>query len=148
VPADADLVVLDFNVCYDTEDDPNFNVLAYDGFFLRVTDRTPGSTVRSVLAEAFDRKFNTGEIRHYPKHLPRSNDPDYFEDMSVWAGDSHGTRHVHLEFPGMAGTSAQLRFEFTQDSLGTCADVRPGHTCGVSVDNIRMKSEKFVRNSK
>ena len=100
--------------------------------------------MRSVLAEAFDRKFNTGEIQHYPKHLPRSNDPDYFEDMSAWAGDSHGTRHVHIEFPGMAGTAAQLRFEFTQDLLGTCADVRPGHSCGVSVDNIRMKSEKFV----
>ena len=57
---------------------------------------------------------------------------------------SHGTRHVHIEFPGMAGTAAQLRFEFTQDLLGTCADVRPGHSCGVSVDNIRMKSEKFV----
>ena len=144
VPADADLVVLDFDVCYDTEDDPNFNVLAYDGFFLRITDRTPGNILRSVLAEAFDRKFTTGEIQHYPKHLPRSNDPDYFEDMSAWAGDSRGTRHVHLEFPGMAGTSAQLRFEFTQDSIGTCADVRPGHTCGVSVDNITMKSEKFV----
>ena len=105
VPVDADLVVLDFDVCYDTEDDPNFNVLAYDGFFLRIADRTPGNTLRSVLAEAFERKFTTGEIQHYPKHFPRSNDPDYFEDMSAWAGDSRGSRHVHLEFPGMAGTS-------------------------------------------
>jgi hypothetical protein len=144
VPTDADLVVVDFDVCYDTEDDPNFNVLAYDGLFLRITDRTPGNTVRSVLAEAFDRKFSTGDFLHYPKHLPRSNDPDYFEDMSAWAGDSHGPQHVHLEFPGMAGASAQLRFEFTQDSFGTCADVRPGHSCGVSVDNVRMRSEKFV----
>ncbi len=144
VPADADLVVVNFDVCYDTEDDPNFNVLAYDGFFLRIADRTPGNSVRSVLAEAFDRKFNTGDMQHYPKHLPRNNDPAYFEDMSAWAGDSHGTKHVHMEFPGMAGTSAQLRFEYTQDASGTCADVRPGHSCGVSVDNVRVRSEKFV----
>jgi len=64
----------------------------------------------------------------------------YFEDMSVWAGDSHGSRHVRLRLPGMAGSTAQLRFEFTQDAIGTCADVRPGHTCGVSVDNVVVTS--------
>ena len=26
------------DICTDTEDDPNYNILAYDGFFLRVTD--------------------------------------------------------------------------------------------------------------
>jgi hypothetical protein len=40
----------------------------------------------------------------------------------------------------MASTAVQLRWEFTQDSFGTCADVRPGHSCGVIVDNIVMKS--------
>lgn len=40
----------------------------------------------------------------------------------------------------MAGTNAQLRFEFTQDSSGTCADVRPGHSCGVAIDNVRVRS--------
>jgi hypothetical protein len=40
----------------------------------------------------------------------------------------------------MAGSTAQLRFEFTQDAIATCADVRPGHTCGVSVDNVVVKS--------
>jgi hypothetical protein len=142
VPADADLVSVDFDACYDTEDDPNFNILAYDGFFLRVTDLTTGHTLRSVLAEAFEKKFTTGNLQHYPKHFPRSSDPSYFPDMSAWAGDSGGFKHVHLEFPGMAGTTAQLRFEFTQDSGFTCADVRPGHTCGVAVDNIRVRSLK------
>ncbi|MBW8869289.1 MAG: hypothetical protein JF563_00650, partial [Acidobacteriales bacterium] len=140
VPANADLVTVDFDACYDTEDDPNFNILAYDGFFLRVTDLTAGHTVRSVLAEAFEKEFTTGNLQHYPKHFPRSNDPSYFPDMSAWAGDSTGFKHVHLVFPGMAGTDAQLRFEFTQDSSGTCADVRPGHNCGVTIDNVRVRS--------
>ena len=143
IPTDADLVTVDFDVCYDTEDDPNFNILAYDGFFLRVTDLTPGRTLRSVLAEAFEQEFTTDGFQHYPKHLPRSNDPNYFEDMSAWAGESKKFQHVHLEFPGMAGSDVQLRFEFTQDSNSTCADVRPGHTCGVAVDNINMQSVKL-----
>jgi hypothetical protein len=39
----------------------------------------------------------------------------------------------------MAGTVAQLRFEYAQDELGTCADVRPGHSCGVIVDNVKVQ---------
>jgi hypothetical protein len=140
VPANADYVTIEMDVCTDTEDDPNFNILAYDGFFLRVTDLTPGRLLRSVLAEAFADQFTTGSLFHYPKHLPRGVSAAYFEDMSVWAGDSHGSRHVRLRLPGMAGSTAQLRFEFTQDAIGTCADVRPGHTCGVSVDNVVVTS--------
>ncbi len=139
VPTNADYVTIDMDVCTDTEDDPNFNILAYDGFLLRVTDLTPGRLLRSVLAEAFADQFTTGSLFHYPKHLPRGGAP-YFEDMSVWAGDSQGVKHVRLRLPGMAGSTAQLRFEFTQDAIATCADVRPGHTCGVSVDNIVVKS--------
>jgi len=145
VPADSDLVTMDFDVCYDTEDDPNFNILGYDGFFLRVTDGTTGHTVRSVLAEAFEKEFTTGRLQHYPKHFPRSSDPAYFADMSAWSGDSQGVKHVHMEFPGMAGTTAQLRFEYTQDVIGTCVDVRPGHACGVSIDNIKVRSLKSTR---
>ena len=44
----------------------------------------------------------------------------------------------------MAGTTVQMRWEFTQDSGGICSDVRPGHDCGVLFDNIVMKSEKIV----
>ena len=128
------------DVCTDSEDDPNFNILAYDGFFLRVTDLTPGRLLRSVLAEAFADQFTTGSLFHYPKHLPRGSSAAYFEDISAWAGDSQGVKHVRLRLPGMAGSTAQLRFEFTQDAIGTCADVRPGHSCGVSVDNVVVKS--------
>lgn len=144
IPGDAQTVEVEFDVCYDTEEDPNLRYLAYDGVFLRVTDLTPGRTVRSVLAEAFEQEFTTGSIKHYPRHLPRSSDPNYFEDMSAWAGDSGGYRHVRMRLPGMAGSTVQFRFEFTQDSGVTCADIRPGHTCGVAIDNVVVRSLRAV----
>lgn len=140
VPADSAYVTLEFDVCYNTEDDPVLPTTAYDGFFLRITDLTTGRLLRSVLAEAFASEFKTGDADHYPKHLPRSSNPSYFEDMSVWAGDSSGIKHVKLRLHGMAGSTAQLRFEFTQDSVASCSDVRPGATCGVFVDNVVLKS--------
>jgi hypothetical protein len=142
VPADANFVDVEFDVCTDTEDDPSFNVLAYDGLFLRVFDGTAGDTARSVLAEAFETDFTTDGFNGYPKHFPRNSNPFYFEDMSVWAGDSGGLHHVKMRLPGMAGTTAQLRFEFAQDDFATCADVRPGHACGVLVDNVVVKAVK------
>jgi hypothetical protein len=138
MPTDAAWVELEFDVCTDTEDDPSFNVQAFDGLFLRVFDGTAGGAPRSVLVEAFARDFTTGDSFHYPKHLPRSNNPAYFQDMSVWAGDSGGPRHVKMRLPGLAGATIQLRFEYTQDEIITCADLRPGRTCGVSVDNVKL----------
>jgi hypothetical protein len=140
VPSEAEYVTVDFDVCYDTEDEPLLNIWAYDGLFLRVTDQTGGThAVRSVLAEAFEDEFTTNGFLGYPKHFPRNSDPNYFEDMSVWAGASGGFQHVHFRLPGMAGTTAQLRFEYAQDQFGTCADVRPGHSCGVIVDNVNVQ---------
>jgi hypothetical protein len=140
VPAGTEYVTVDFDVCYDTEDEPLLNIWAYDGLFLRVTDVTTGHSLRSVLAEAFADEFTTDGFFHYPKHFPRNSDPAYFEDMSAWAGASNGFQHVHLRLPGMAGTTAQLRFEYAQDQFGSCADVRPGHSCGVIVDNVRVQA--------
>jgi len=142
IPPDAEYVTLDMDVCYDTEDDPNFNILAYDGMFLRITDLTSGRILRSVLLEAFEDEFTTGSIQSMPKHEPRSGDPGYFPngDMAMWAGYSNGPQHVHLRLPGMAGSTVQFRFEFAQDGGGICSDVRPTHTdCGISVDNISLK---------
>lgn len=144
VPADSDYVTVEFDVCTDTEDDPNFRITAYDGLTLRIADLTPGRTLRSVLVEAFDDEFTTNGFKHFPKHLPRSSNPSYFQDMSVWAGDSGGAQRVSLRLPGMAGTTAQLRFEFTQDGSGTCLDVGGGPMCGVSVDNIVIRSMKSI----
>ena len=140
VPTDAEYVTVDFDVCYDTEDNPDFNIEAFDGLFLRVTDLTGGTHLtRSVLAEAFEDRFQTDGFHGYPKHFPRNSDPDYFDDMSAWAGDSGGFQHVHMRLPGMAGTTAQLRFEYAQDEIATCADVRPGDSCGVIVDNVKVQ---------
>ena len=44
----------------------------------------------------------------------------------------------------MAGTATQLRFEFAQDGGGICSDVRPGHVCGVAIDNIVVNSVKIL----
>ncbi len=141
VPEDAEYVLLEFDVCYDTEEDPNFRVLAYDGFFLRIADLTPGQTLRSVLVEAFEDQFRTGRLQHYPRHFPRSSNRNYFQDMSAWAGDSRGVRRVRLRLPGMQGRTAQLRFEFTQDTALDCKAIRPGSPeCGVFVDNISLTS--------
>jgi len=140
VPANAAYVTLEFDTCYDTEDDPSYKVLAYDGLMLRITDLTPGRVLRSVLVEAFAEEFTTGTANHLPKHLPRNSSTSYLQDLSAWAGDSNGIKPVKLRLPGMQGSTVQMRWEYTQDSGGTCADVRPGHVCGVLVDNIVMKS--------
>ena len=144
IPANSQYVTLDFDVCYDTEDDPNFNVLAYDGADLRITDFTTGHFARAVFVEAFAEVISTGGptgFLHYPKHAPRSGNPNYFQDISMWAGDSQGFKHVFMRLPGMEGTTVQLRPDFTQDGSATCTDVRPTHTtCGVMIDNIVMRS--------
>ena len=151
VPANAEYVTVDMDLAYDTEDDPNFNIQAFDGLFLRITDQTglPRQAF-SALAEAFQEEMTTGVLQHYNKHLPRNGASGYFPngDMSCWAGDSQGFQHVRLKFPGaggLAGGIAQLRFEFTQDGSAICSDVRPGHTCGVMVDNIVVRSVVSVQ---
>ncbi len=144
VPAASTFVEVDFDITYDTEDDPSFVYQAYDGVLLRITDQTAGRTLRSVLTETFADIQQTGNILHYPKHFPRNSSTSYFEDMSAWAGDSSvvpgnntGVLHVHMMFPGMGGSTAQLRFEFAQDSGGICTDVRPTDVnCGLLVDNL------------
>jgi hypothetical protein len=141
VPADSAYVTVDFDVCYNTEDNLPYKVWAWDGFFLRITDLTTGRVVISNLVESFADEFTTGDFEHYPKHLPRSSNSAYFEDMSVWAGDSGGLKHVKMRLPGMQGSTAQLRFEFTQDSNGICANpASTGGQCGVFVDNVVVKS--------
>lgn len=140
IPANAQYVTVDFDVCYDTEDDPNFNILAYDGFDLRITDFTPGHFARANFTDALAESFSTGSFLHYPKHNVRSSNANYFQDISLWAGFSNGFQHVSMRFNGMAGDTIQLRPDYTQDSTGICSDVRPGHTCGVLMDNIVIKA--------
>lgn len=142
IPAGADYVTIDFDIGYNTEDDPNFNVLDYDGCLLRVTDQTPGHALRSVQLEACAEDFTTGNSPYYPKMFPRSSNSAYFQDMQNWGGLSNGMKHVHAKLHGVAGDRLQLRFEYTQDSNGTGADVHPAadNVYGVAIDNIVVKS--------
>src|SRR5207249_3083528 len=150
VPPDSEYVTLDFDVKHDTQDDPNFNILAYDGFLLRIGDYGPSNSppafVRSVMAEAFEEEFTTSNQNHYPKHFPRSNNTRYFQDISAWAGDSAGLKHVHMKLNGMAGRSIRLWWEFTQDANLICNDVRPAaRACGVLFDNLFVQSVVTVQ---
>jgi hypothetical protein len=140
IPTNAQYVTIDFDVCYDTEDDPGFNILAYDGFDLRITDFTTGHLARANFVDALTESFSTGSFLHYPKHNPRNSNANYFQDISMWAGFSNGFQHVSMRFNGMAGDTIQLRPDYTQDSTAICSDVRPGHSCGVMIDNIVMKA--------
>jgi hypothetical protein len=144
---------VDFDIAYDTEDDPSFIYQAYDGSVVNMVDFTAGRTARRVLAEAFADQITTGNTFHYPKHFPRSNSGAYYQDMSAWSGDSttvpgndaNGYLHVHMLFPGMQGSTAQLRISFSQDSNGICTDVRPSDTnCGVLVDNVVINSIAYA----
>ncbi len=146
IPTNAAYVTLDFDLWYDTEDDPDFNILAYDGATLRILDQTAGHNSRANLVEAFASQIRTGSRYHFPKHLPRSDSSAYFQDMSVWGGASAGWQHAHLELPGMAGTTVLLRWEYTQDANAIATDVRPASTyCGVAVDNIVLSSVALVQ---
>jgi hypothetical protein len=141
IPNDAQWVTVDLDICYDTEDDPLFPIVAYDGAFLRITDQTPNRTLRSVYSDAYAETLTTGSLLGYPKHLADDRTAAYFGDTSAWAGTSGGFQHVTITLPGMAGSMVQLRFEYTQDQSGTCLDVRPKDAgCGVVIDNIVIRS--------
>ncbi|HXU46223.1 MAG TPA: hypothetical protein VN783_11910 [Thermoanaerobaculia bacterium] len=148
IPAAAgnSYVLLDFDIRYNTEDEPTQVVQAYDGLTLRITDQTSGALLRSVLTEAFAKSIQSGAIKHFPKHLIRDNSAPYFQDMSVWAGDSGGVQHVSMVFPGigMVGRSVQLRWEYTEDSNGNCTIAGHVAPCGVAVDNIVFKLQEFT----
>jgi len=152
VPASAQYATVDFDIAYDTEDDPGFATLAYDGLLVRFSDETPGRTTRVVAAEAFAEQFKSGTADFYPKHFPRNDNPGYLQDLSAWSGDSragnadpNGYRHVQLKLPGIAGSTARLLFEYTQDNINICTAVRPGHVCGVLIDNIVVRSVTATR---
>ena len=148
VPGSSEYVTVDFDVAYDLEDEPSFNVLAYDGLVLRLQDLTAGRLSRFVAAEAFAEDFKTATANFYPRRLLRADfGSAYLQDLSAWSGnsrgagaDTNGFRHVHLKFPGMAGSTVKLSFEYTQDNGFDCTSPRPGDACGVLVDNVVVQS--------
>src|SRR5205085_12256160 len=69
------------------------------------------------------------------------------QELSAWSGnsrgagaDTNGFRHVHLKFPGMAGSTVKLSSEYTQHNGFVCTSPRPGDACGVLVDNVVVQS--------
>jgi hypothetical protein len=141
---------VDFDLNYSLEQDPSLLYQAFDGLFLRITRRNSAgtATIRSVGAEAFARLINTQGRYFYPKHLPRSNDPFYFADMSVWSGNSidldnngDGTIHVSMIFPAddMGGNKIRLTFEYTQDDNTNCSGSGGNGVCGIAIDNVVLK---------
>jgi hypothetical protein len=140
VPKDSAYVTLDFDICYDTEEDVEFPVTDYDGALLQIADLTTGRTSRTPLIEAFAEWIRTGDLMGYPKHFPRSGAASYFSDMSNWGGLSNGFQHVSMRLNGMEGSTVSLVWSYTQDASLTCADVRFGNDCGVIIDNIVMGS--------
>jgi Big-like domain-containing protein len=150
VPANSEYVTFDFDVVTDTEDDSyahgtlgdphQFSVKTFDGLVLRITDQTSGHLLRSVQLEAVEREMTTGGVTFYPKAFVRNGSLS-MSTLPAWGGDSLGLQHVRVVIPGMAGDTIQLRWEYQQDIIGTCSDVRPTHTdCGVGVDNIVVRS--------
>ena len=154
--AETDLVTLDFRLCYETENDPDFNERGYDGLVLRIVDETPGRVARAVHPEAFadwhavERKHEAEtQFGDYPRHLARSANPAYFQDMPAWSGSAQGGQtNIHMELPGMQGSTVRLSFDYTQDGNGTCLDAGhvgwSGGTCGVMIGHISMRSVTFV----
>lgn len=140
IPANSQFVTLEFDICYNTEDqaqyDPRYPVWAYDGAFFRITDFTAGRANVATWVEAFAEEITTGTKKHFPKHAPRSSDTRYFQDIPMWAGNSNGVQKVRMRFNGMAGSTIQLRPDYTQDSNSICATP----PCGVLMDNIVLKS--------
>ena len=146
IPPGGAYATLDFDICYYTEDlaqyVPTLGVEAYDGAHLRITDFTAGHTAIAVWAESFAENFTTGTSQSYPKHAPRSSSSAYFQDIPMWAGNSGGYQHVSLKLGGMAGTTIQLRPDYTQDSNGICT-APSSSNCGVAIDNLVLKSVKL-----
>jgi hypothetical protein len=149
VPANCEYVTVDMDVAYNSEDDAGYKYLGYDGFLLRVLDNTTGrGLLRSVMAEAFEEEFTTGDIQWYPKDFPRRNQS--FQDIGAWSGFSNGFKHVHMKFPAASltpavgatslnGAQIQLRFEYEQDSntSGTInALFASRNVAGVAFDNL------------
>jgi uncharacterized repeat protein (TIGR01451 family)/MYXO-CTERM domain-containing protein len=143
VPAGAgqSYLALDFDIVYDLEFEPSKLVEAYDGLLVRITDQTTGQLLRSIQAEGFAESITTGAVNHMPKHLVRSSDPAYFQDVSVWSGKSNGLVHVAMKLPGegMTGRQIQVRFEYTEDSNTSCQGSGSAGPCGVALDNIQLR---------
>ena len=118
----AQYATVDFDIAFDTEDDPGFatTVRGVGGPVQRRNTRTDEPA--PVLAEAFAERFKTGTADFYPEALSAQRQPRVPTGslwISAWAGDSRaGTAdvgsytRVRLKLPGMAGSTVRLLFDY------------------------------------
>jgi hypothetical protein len=129
VPADCDLLDVTFEVTHDIELDVERR--AWDGALLRI--EIDDGVVQTKLAGAFASLFQP----FYPWQMNRQDSADQpLQDLSCWsANTTPNFSSVHLQFPGLAGTTVRLRFDMGTDTVA-------GTTTGMFVDNVIVKSIK------
>ncbi len=127
IPGNADLVDVTFDVTHNIEDDTERK--AWDGAVLKIEINDASTTVK--FAGAFASLFEP----FYPWQMNRaSGDDQPLQDLSCWSSDvTPNFSSVHLQFPGLAGTTIRLFFE-----MGT--DIAIGTPTGMFIDNIVVKS--------
>lgn len=129
IPAGADLVDVTFNVTH------NLELLserkAYDGAILRV-EINNGITTTTKLAGAFASLFEP----FYPWQIERysSSAQQPLQDLACWSSNTTPNfNSVHLQFPGLGGTTIRLFFD-----LGT--DTNTGTATGMFVDDVVVRA--------
>jgi hypothetical protein len=129
VPAATDLVDVTFDITHNLE--LNTERRAYDGALLRV-EVNNGMTVQTKFAGAFASLFDP----FYPWQVDRynSSSDQPIQDLACWSSNTTPNfNSVHLQFPGLAGTTIRLFFD-----VGT--DNGVGSATGMFVDNVVVKS--------
>jgi hypothetical protein len=130
VPASADLVDVTFSVTHNLEFLSERK--AYDGALLRI-EVNNGATITTKLAGAFASLFEP----FYPWQVERYSNGSTgqpIHDLSCWSSNTTPNFNtVHLQFPGLAGTTIRLFFDLgTDDNTGTAT--------GMFVDNVLVTS--------
>jgi len=148
-PADSEYALLDYDVCYDLEDDPNFNIQAFDAWcaFLR---RHAGPLPRAFhdgswaqcAGRGLETEFTTGSFKNYRSTF-RGAAHRVLPGHERMVGRLQGRPPRAPTAAGHAGQHLPASLRVQQDRRDV-RDLRSGHVCGASVDNIVLRSVKSV----
>jgi hypothetical protein len=129
VPASADLVDLTFSVTHNMEFQSERK--AYDGGLLRI-EVNDGFTIQTELAGAIASLFEPFYPWQVNRYSPSSQQP--IQDLGCWSSNvTPAFSSVHLQIPGLGGTTIRLFFDVgTDPSVGTAT--------GMFVDNLVVKA--------
>ncbi len=128
VPADNDLLDVQFDITHDLEDAGGGTRMAWDGALLKI--RIVGIEIE--LAGAFSSNFEP----FYPNQLYRMSGAgaNPLQDLAVWSGDvTPNFSSVHLQFPGLAGKQVELMWDLGTDGFA-------GTPSGMFIDNVVVNS--------